>query len=92
MGLPRVVREYEDVFSEEISGLPPHRDVEFVIKIHLDTSPISMTPHRMVLLSCRNSKSDCKNCWTWVLLDQALNVRDLLFCFPRKRTSTFSFA
>ena len=47
MGLPRVVREYEDVFPEEISGLPPHRDVDFVIKIHPDTLPISMTPYRM---------------------------------------------
>ena len=28
-------------------GLPQHRDLDFVIKLHLGTSPISMTPHRM---------------------------------------------
>ena len=44
---PRVVCEYEDVFPDELLGLPPHRDVDFVIELHPGTSPISMTPHRM---------------------------------------------
>ena len=47
LGLPRVVYEYEDVFPDELSGLPPHKDVNFVIELHPSTSPISMTPHRM---------------------------------------------
>ena len=42
-----MVCEYEDVFLNELPGLPPHRDVDFVIKLHPGTSPISMTPHRM---------------------------------------------
>ena len=32
LGLPRVVCEYEDVFSDELPGLPPHRDVDFTIE------------------------------------------------------------
>ena len=47
LGLPRVVCEYEDAFPDELLGLPPHRGVDFVIELHLGTSPISMTPHRM---------------------------------------------
>ena len=42
-----MVYEYEDVFSDELSGLPTHRDVDFVIELHPSTSPISMTTHRM---------------------------------------------
>ena len=42
-----MVYEYEDVFPDDLLGLPPHMDVDFVIKLHLGTSPISMTPHRM---------------------------------------------
>ena len=42
-----MVCEYEDVFPDDLLGLPPHMDVDFVIKLHLGTSPISMTPHRM---------------------------------------------
>ena len=47
LDLPRVVCEYVDVFSDELPGLPPHRDVDFGIELHPGTSTISMTPHRM---------------------------------------------
>ena len=47
LGLPRVICEYDDIFPDELLGLPPHRDVDFTIELHLSTSPISMTPHRM---------------------------------------------
>ena len=47
LDLLRVVYEYEDVFPDELPGLPLHRDVDFSIELHPDTSPISMTPHRM---------------------------------------------
>ena len=47
LDLPRVVCEYEDVFSDELLGLPSHRDGDFIIELHPGTSPISMTPHRM---------------------------------------------
>ena len=47
LDLPRVVYEYEDVFSDEIPGLPPQRVVDFDIELHPGTLPISMTPHRM---------------------------------------------
>ena len=46
-GLPRAVCEYEDVFSNELLGLPPHRDADFTIELHPGTLPISMTPYRM---------------------------------------------
>ena len=34
-------------FPDELSGLPPHRDVDFGIELHPGITPISMTPHRM---------------------------------------------
>ena len=46
LDLPRVVCEYEDVFPDELPGLPPQRVVDFSIELHPGTSPISMTPHR----------------------------------------------
>ena len=56
LGLPRVVCEYEDVFLDELPGLPSHKDVDFVIELHPGTSPISMTPHRMVLVELQELK------------------------------------
>ena len=48
LSLPRAVCEYEDGFLDKLLGLPPYRDVDFTIELHPSTSPISMTPHRMV--------------------------------------------
>ena len=42
--------EYVDVFPNELPGLPPQRVVDFGIELHLGTSPISMTPHKMALV------------------------------------------
>ena len=47
LDLPRVVCEYEDVFLDDLPGLPPQRVVDFGIELHPGTSPISMTPQRM---------------------------------------------
>ena len=44
---PRVVREYVDVFPEELPGLPPHREVEFTIDIVQGTAPIALPMYRM---------------------------------------------
>ena len=56
MNLPRVVCEYEDVFLNELPGLPPPRDVEFSIELHPGTLPISMTPHRMAPVELQELK------------------------------------
>ena len=47
LDLPRVVCKCEDVFPDELPGLPPQRVVDFSIELHSGTSPISMTPHKM---------------------------------------------
>jgi hypothetical protein len=36
-----VICEYPDVFPEELPGLPPDRDVEFVIDLVPGTAPIA---------------------------------------------------
>jgi hypothetical protein len=45
-GVP-VVNEYPDVFPEELPGMPPDRDIEFVIDLIPGTSPIAKRPYRM---------------------------------------------
>ena len=56
LDLPRVVCEYEDVFPDELPGLPPQRVVDFGIELHPGTSPISMTPHRMAPVELQELK------------------------------------
>ena len=50
LDLPQIVCEYEDVFPDELPGLPPQRDVDFCIELHPGTSSTSMTPHRITLV------------------------------------------
>jgi hypothetical protein len=42
-----VVREFSDVFPEELPGLPPERDVEFFIELKPGTTPVSRRSYRM---------------------------------------------
>jgi hypothetical protein len=42
-----VVCEFPDVFPEDLPGLPPERDVEFVIELNPGTAPISRRSYRM---------------------------------------------
>jgi hypothetical protein len=43
----RVVRDFPDVFPEELPGMPPDREVDFVIDLLPGTAPISKRPYRM---------------------------------------------
>ncbi|MDV3145732.1 MAG: retroviral-like aspartic protease family protein [Sweet potato little leaf phytoplasma] len=42
-----VVREFPEVFPDDIPGLPPTREVEFSIDLVPGAGPISMAPYRM---------------------------------------------
>jgi hypothetical protein len=42
-----VVCDYPDVFSNELPGMPPDRDIEFAIELQPGTAPISKRPYRM---------------------------------------------
>ena len=42
-----IVGEYPDVFPEELSGLPPRREIEFSIEVLPGTMPTSRAPYRM---------------------------------------------
>ena len=56
LDLPRIICEHEYVFPNELLGLPPQRDVDFCIKLHPGTSPISMTLHRMTPVELQELK------------------------------------
>jgi hypothetical protein len=43
----RVVQEYLDVFLEELLGVPPDCDIEFLIELLPRMPPISKRPYRM---------------------------------------------
>jgi hypothetical protein len=52
----RVVRDFPDVFPEELRGMPPDREVEFVVDLLPGTAPISKRPYRMFVEELKELK------------------------------------
>ena len=52
-----IVKEFPDVFPDDISGLPQDRAIEFVIDLIPGTEPISIPPYRMAPTELREIKA-----------------------------------
>ncbi|KAJ0832489.1 putative nucleotidyltransferase, Ribonuclease H [Helianthus annuus] len=51
-----IVRDFSDVFPEELPGIPPEREVEFTIDLIPGAEPISKAPYRMAPLELKELK------------------------------------
>jgi hypothetical protein len=51
-----VVNEFPDVFPKDLPGMPPDRDIVFVIELKPGTTPIYKTPFRMTTLELAKLK------------------------------------
>ena len=52
-----VVREFPDVFPEELPGIPLEREVDFAIEIVPGTVPVSRAPYKMAPTEMKELKS-----------------------------------
>jgi hypothetical protein len=55
-----VVSEFPNVFPEELPGMPPDHDIEFVIELMPGTAPIYKSPYRMATLELAKLKEHIK--------------------------------
>jgi len=55
-----VVCQYPDVFLEELLGMPPDRDLEFIIDVIPKTTPIAKRPYRMVAIELEELKKQLR--------------------------------
>ena len=90
LSLPRVVCEYEDVFPDELPGLPPYRDVDFTIELHPGTTPISMTSHRMAPVELHELKIQLQDLLDRGFIRLSTSSWGAPVCLPR-RTRPFNF-
>ena len=51
-----VVREFSDVFPEDLPGIPPDREIDFHIELASGIEPISKAPYRMAPLELKELK------------------------------------
>ena len=56
-----VVDEFLDVFPNDLSGMPPDRDIEFIIELLPRTAPIAKHPYRMGVNELEELKKQIKD-------------------------------
>jgi hypothetical protein len=54
------VDEFPDVFLDDLPGMPPDRDIEFIIELLLGTAPIGKRPYRMGVNELEELKKQIK--------------------------------
>ena len=52
-----VVRDFLNVFPDDLQGLPPEREIDFPIDLVPGTTPISLPPYRMALAELKELKT-----------------------------------
>ena len=52
-----VVRDFLDVFPDDLPGLPPEREIDFPIDLVPGTAPISLPPYRMTPVELKELKT-----------------------------------
>jgi hypothetical protein len=55
-----VMREFVDIFPEELPGMPPEREMEFTIDLKPVIEPIARIPYRMSTLELQELKMQLK--------------------------------
>jgi len=55
-----VVDEFPNVFPDELPGMPPDRDIEFLIELLPRTAPIAKRPYRMGVNELEELKNQLK--------------------------------
>ena len=48
--------EFQDVFPDDLPGVPPPREIDFSIDLEPYTKPISIPPYRMALAELKDLK------------------------------------
>ena len=72
-----VVREFSDVFPEDVPGLPPPREIEFSIDLVLGAGRVSIASYRMAPAELVELKKHIEE-----LLEKQFNAQMLFFLLP----------
>jgi hypothetical protein len=83
-----VVCEYLDVFPEELPGMPPDRDIEFMIELIPRTAPIAQQPYHMNPQELEELKKQLANMLSKGLIYPSASPWGSPVLFVDKRDST----
>ncbi|KAA0035438.1 pol protein [Cucumis melo var. makuwa] len=82
-----MVREYSDIFPDELPGLPPHMEIDFVIELELDIILISKAPYRMTPTELKELKVQLYGHYEFIIMSFGLTNAPALFMDLMNRVS-----
>jgi len=77
---PEVVREFLDVFPENLPGLLADREVDFTTDVLPGTAPISKAPYRMAPVELAEVKKQIQDLLSRGSIDRVHHRRELQYC------------
>ncbi|GKA02951.1 hypothetical protein Tco_0675732 [Tanacetum coccineum] len=84
-----IVSEFQDVFPEELPGIPPIRDVEFNIELIPGAEPISKAPYRMAPIELKELKDQLQELLERGFIRQVNAIGVHRFCFVKKKELSY---
>jgi hypothetical protein len=83
-----ILREYRDVFPEEVPGLPLRRDIDFSIELTPGAMSVSRTPYRISTLELVELKLQLKEMMDKGYIQPIVSPWGAPFMFVKKKDGT----
>ena len=83
-----LVREFPDVFPEELPGIPLEREVDLSIEIVLGTAPVSRAPYRMAPTELKELKIQLQELLDKGFIRPSVSPLGTLVLFVKKKEDT----
>jgi hypothetical protein len=83
-----VVREFLEVFSDDLPRIPPERAIEFKIELQPGTALIARAPYKMSPVELKELKFSYKACLTKAIFAQVYHHGAVQRCLWRRRTKS----
>ncbi|GKC75443.1 putative reverse transcriptase domain-containing protein [Tanacetum coccineum] len=87
-----IVHDFEDVFSDDLSGLPPQRQVEFRIDLILGATPVAKSPYRLAPSEMQELSEQLQELQDKGFIGQVTHHEERQFCLSRRRMDCFACA
>ena len=84
-----VVREFLDVFPDDLPGLPPDRETDFPIDLVLGTTPISLPPYRMAPAELKELKAHLQDLVDGGFIRPSISPWGAPMLFVKKKDGTW---
>jgi hypothetical protein len=81
-----VVCDYPDVFLDDLLGMPPDRDIEFVIELQPGTTPISKRAYRLPPKELAELKTRLQELLVKGFICPSSSPWDVLLSLSRRKT------